>query len=252
MQSLHQVEIAGVAAGDRDGLRSDTWSGWPSAFAVACIRHSRAAEEHHGQARRLLRLAQFALDLPGVERFEAIARSTVRPSTIWPVDFGSVFAVSGGLPLPKRAPQRQAYRMMELKRWRDHLGVKLNLEPKHFPSNECRPPGASSRCASRAAWRCHHAGARRAGRDLDRGEKHRRSPQLCAASSPAAASTPMPSRKMGEAPEMAVLRESYTKQGHRARRVRRALLRDRRRDLLGSGPLGLRRPQARGVIQTPA
>ena len=26
--------------------------------------------------------------------------------------------------LPKRAPQRQAYRMMELKRWRDHLGVK--------------------------------------------------------------------------------------------------------------------------------
>jgi len=26
--------------------------------------------------------------------------------------------------------------MMELKRWRDHLGVKINLEPKHFPSNE--------------------------------------------------------------------------------------------------------------------
>jgi carboxymethylenebutenolidase len=47
-----------------------------------------------------------------------------------------VFAVSGGLPLPKRAPQRQAYRMMELKRWRDLLGVKLNLEPKFFPANE--------------------------------------------------------------------------------------------------------------------
>jgi carboxymethylenebutenolidase len=44
--------------------------------------------------------------------------------------------VSGGLPLPKRAPQRQAYRMMELKRWRDHLGVKLTLEPKFFPANE--------------------------------------------------------------------------------------------------------------------
>ena len=56
--------------------------------------------------------------------------------TIWPVDFGSVFAVSGGLPLPKRAPQRQAYRMMELKRWRAHTGVKLNLEPKFFPCNE--------------------------------------------------------------------------------------------------------------------
>eukprot|EP01036_Dinobryon_divergens_P001113 gene1113-1460_t len=56
--------------------------------------------------------------------------------TIWPVDFGSIFAVSGGLPLPKRSPQRQAYRMMELKRWRDHLGVKTTLEPKFFPANE--------------------------------------------------------------------------------------------------------------------
>ena len=56
--------------------------------------------------------------------------------TIWPVDFGSVFAVSGGAPLPKRAPQRQAYRMMELKRWRDHLGIKLTLEPKFFPHDE--------------------------------------------------------------------------------------------------------------------
>jgi 2-hydroxychromene-2-carboxylate isomerase len=72
----------------------------------------------------------------GSKRFEVIAKKYNADVTIWPVDFGSVFAVSGGLPLPKRAPQRQAYRMMELKRWRDHLGVKINLEPKHFPSNE--------------------------------------------------------------------------------------------------------------------
>ena len=72
----------------------------------------------------------------GSKRFETIARKHGAQVTIWPVDFGSVFAVSGGLPLPKRAPQRQAYRMMELKRWRDHLGVKLNLEPKFFPANE--------------------------------------------------------------------------------------------------------------------
>jgi 2-hydroxychromene-2-carboxylate isomerase len=50
-----------------------------------------------------------------------------------PVDFGRVFSVSGGLPLTKRAPQRQAYRFMELKRWREHLGVPLTLEPKYFP-----------------------------------------------------------------------------------------------------------------------
>ena len=72
----------------------------------------------------------------GSERFEAIVARHGAGVTIWPVDFGSVFAVSGGLPLPKRAPQRQAYRMMELKRWRDHLGVKLTLEPKYFPANE--------------------------------------------------------------------------------------------------------------------
>jgi 2-hydroxychromene-2-carboxylate isomerase len=59
----------------------------------------------------------------GSRRFEVIAQKHKADVTIWPVDFGSVFAVSGGLPLPKRAPQRQAYRMMELKRWRDHLGV---------------------------------------------------------------------------------------------------------------------------------
>jgi len=72
----------------------------------------------------------------GSMRFEAIAKKHNAHVSIWPVDFGSVFAVSGGLPLPKRAPQRQAYRMMELKRWRDHLGVKVTLEPKFFPANE--------------------------------------------------------------------------------------------------------------------
>src|SRR3546814_5419164 len=50
-----------------------------------------------------------------------------------PVDLGRVFSVSGGLPLAKRAPQRQAYRMMELKRWREFLGMPLNLQPKGFP-----------------------------------------------------------------------------------------------------------------------
>jgi carboxymethylenebutenolidase len=72
----------------------------------------------------------------GSRRFEAIAAKHDAAVTIWPVEFGSVFAVSGGLPLPKRAPQRQAYRMMELKRWRQHLGMPLTLEPKFFPANE--------------------------------------------------------------------------------------------------------------------
>jgi 2-hydroxychromene-2-carboxylate isomerase len=62
-----------------------------------------------------------------------VHRATV---TAMPVDFGQIFAQSGGLPLAKRAPQRQAYRLVELKRWRDHLGLPLNLRPKFFPANE--------------------------------------------------------------------------------------------------------------------
>lgn len=72
----------------------------------------------------------------GSARFDAMVNKHGATVTIWPVDFGSIFAVSGGLPLPKRSPQRQAYRMMELKRWRDHLGVKTTLEPRFFPANE--------------------------------------------------------------------------------------------------------------------
>ena len=50
-----------------------------------------------------------------------------------PVDYGRVFPVSGGVPVSKRPPQRQAYRLVELERWRKYLGVPLNLQPKFFP-----------------------------------------------------------------------------------------------------------------------
>jgi 2-hydroxychromene-2-carboxylate isomerase len=66
----------------------------------------------------------------GHDRFVAIAErhgATVAPK---PIDLSKVFPVSGGLPLPKRAPQRQAYRLVELARWRDHLGIPINLQPK--------------------------------------------------------------------------------------------------------------------------
>ncbi|MBA2412511.1 MAG: 2-hydroxychromene-2-carboxylate isomerase [Burkholderiaceae bacterium] len=49
------------------------------------------------------------------------------------MDLGKVFPASGGLALKDRPPQRRAYRMMELKRWRDFLAVPLTLEPRHFP-----------------------------------------------------------------------------------------------------------------------
>lgn len=69
----------------------------------------------------------------GHERFVALAKKYGAQVDIKPFDLGKVFAVSGGLPLAKRAPQRQAYRLLELRRWSEFLGLPLNLHPKFFP-----------------------------------------------------------------------------------------------------------------------
>jgi 2-hydroxychromene-2-carboxylate isomerase len=50
-----------------------------------------------------------------------------------PVDLGDVFPHTGGLPLPKRHPARQRYRILELQRWREARGVALKINPKHWP-----------------------------------------------------------------------------------------------------------------------
>lgn len=69
----------------------------------------------------------------GNQRFAEIARKHGAQVNLKPVDMGKVFAVSGGLPLSQRPPQRQAYRLVELKRWSEFLDMPLNLEPAHFP-----------------------------------------------------------------------------------------------------------------------
>jgi len=53
-----------------------------------------------------------------------------------PFDIGAVFSETGGLPLAKRAPQRQAYRLQELQRWAQHVGLPINLQPKFFPVDQ--------------------------------------------------------------------------------------------------------------------
>ena len=71
----------------------------------------------------------------GHERVAAIAHRHGAEIRAKPVDYGVIFPVSGGLPLGKRAPQRQSYRLMELARWRDHLGMPLTVQPKFFPAD---------------------------------------------------------------------------------------------------------------------
>jgi len=72
----------------------------------------------------------------GADRIVALASRHGASLRIYPVDFGTIFPASGGLPLPKRAPQRQAYRLMELERWRRHLGIPITIRPKFFPAAE--------------------------------------------------------------------------------------------------------------------
>ncbi len=69
----------------------------------------------------------------GHARFREICAKHQAKINLRVMDLGKVFPASGGLALKDRPQQRRAYRMMELKRWRDFLGVPLTLEPKHFP-----------------------------------------------------------------------------------------------------------------------
>lgn len=55
---------------------------------------------------------------------------------VYTVNAGIVFPRTGGLPLARRSPERQAYRMQELKRWGTRLGVPLVLEPAFFPVDD--------------------------------------------------------------------------------------------------------------------
>ncbi len=72
----------------------------------------------------------------GHERFAAILRASGAAVRVLPIDLGGkVFPISGGLPLAKRAPQRQAYRLVELQRYSEFLNAPLNLKPKFFPVN---------------------------------------------------------------------------------------------------------------------
>ena len=72
----------------------------------------------------------------GAARIEALAAQHGVTLRIFPCDFGTIFAGSGGLPLPKRSPQRQAYRLQELARWRDALGIPITIRPAFFPHDE--------------------------------------------------------------------------------------------------------------------
>ena len=79
----------------------------------------------------------FSLQSPwayiGHRLFVDLARRHDAAIVYRPVSLNEVFAETGGLPLAKRHPARQAYRMVELQRWREKRGLAFHLQPKHWP-----------------------------------------------------------------------------------------------------------------------
>jgi len=73
--------------------------------------------------------------------FMEVARRHGLQVRVKPVALGDLFSETGGLPLAKRHPTRQRYRMMELQRWRDKRGLNFHLQPAHWPFNPALADG---------------------------------------------------------------------------------------------------------------
>jgi 2-hydroxychromene-2-carboxylate isomerase len=71
----------------------------------------------------------------GHGRFREVVSTYDLKVNLRPVLLVDLFSETGGLPLAKRHPVRQRYRMVELQRWRDKRGLKFHLQPKNWPFN---------------------------------------------------------------------------------------------------------------------
>ena len=68
----------------------------------------------------------------GLSKFRAIVARHRARVVLHPI---VVVQENGGIPLRSRPQPRQDYHETELDRWRDYLGLKLNLRPKHYPTD---------------------------------------------------------------------------------------------------------------------
>ena len=71
----------------------------------------------------------------GHNLFREVVKTNDHKVNYKPVVLVDLFSETGGLPLMKRHPVRQRYRMVELQRWRDKRGLKFHLQPANWPFN---------------------------------------------------------------------------------------------------------------------
>lgn len=69
------------------------------------------------------------------KRLEEIAARHGASIDYRPLDLGALFARTGGLSHKDRHPNRQAYRLQEMRRQAAKAGLPLNLHPAYFPAN---------------------------------------------------------------------------------------------------------------------
>lgn len=70
----------------------------------------------------------------GVKKFQEIVKKYSLEVIEKPIDLvGTVFAETGGTPVPKRHPSRQKYRLIEIERFGKKLNININKQPKFFP-----------------------------------------------------------------------------------------------------------------------
>lgn len=73
--------------------------------------------------------------LLGADRLKELAQRHDVQVNYKPVDLPHVYSRTGGVLLSQRSPERQAYRVAELKRWCRKLGFALNVAPKYMCPN---------------------------------------------------------------------------------------------------------------------
>lgn len=72
----------------------------------------------------------------GARRAVAIAGENGAALRLRPI---RIIEANGGIPLRKRPDARQLYHEVELRRWRDYLGMPLNPKPKFYPCRTIEP-----------------------------------------------------------------------------------------------------------------
>lgn len=83
----------------------------------------------------------------GAPRLYDIAARTGARLSLRPI---RIIEANGGIPLRTRPDPRQAYHVVELDRWRRHLGMPLNLKPRFYPCRTIEPAAQTVIAVDRA------------------------------------------------------------------------------------------------------